>query len=67
MTIQQALQLQLYICIDGYEGFLFSNQENVRTSPLGDVADFQIVKAPAAFKREVNKWLSLPVRLMQIV
>jgi hypothetical protein len=55
-----------YICADGYEGYLFANQENIRTGPLGDVADFQIVKAPTQSKREVNKWLSLPTRLMQI-
>jgi hypothetical protein len=56
-----------YICTDGYEDFLFANQENIRTGPLGDVADFQIVKAPTGSKREVSKWLSLPIRLMQIV
>ena len=52
-----------FIC-DDYDGFVFANAENLRKGPLGEVADYQIVKAPAKLRAEVGCWLTLPTKLM---
>lgn len=43
-----------------YAGFTFANADALRTGPLGEVADYQIVAAPADMKSEIGSWLTLP-------
>lgn len=52
-----------YTCPD-YEGFIFANADNLRKGPLGEVADYQIVEAPADLRSEIGCWLTLPTRLI---
>ena len=53
----------IYTCND-YEGFTFANADNLRKGPLGEVADYQIVGAPADMRPEIGCWLTLPTKLM---
>ena len=49
---------------NGYEGFTFSNLENTRVGPLGEVVDCQIVEAPKDLESEIGCWLSIPTRII---
>ena len=52
--------MSLLYTADDYEGFAFANPENLRTGPLGEVADYQIVAAPSGLQSEIGCWLTLP-------
>ena len=47
-----------------YDGFTFSNPEDLRSGPLGQVADYQIVGAPADLQSELGCWLTLPTSIV---
>ena len=51
----------LYIAQD-YEGFTFSNADDVRDTPFGEIADYQIVGAPPELQSELGCWVTLPTR-----